>query len=78
MALLLWRGWRAFARATGFHRALLWGTAASFVTVAVHGLVDTPIYKNDLATLFWIVAALQVAAIAALAAPATRNRAVER
>jgi hypothetical protein len=46
--------------------------------VAVHGLVDTPIYKNDLATLFWIVAAVQVAAIAALAAPATRNRAVER
>jgi O-antigen ligase len=72
MALMLWRGWRAFARATGFHRALLWGTAASFVTVAVHGLVDTPIYKNDLATLFWIVAALQVAAIAALnSAPPT-------
>jgi hypothetical protein len=67
MAMLLWRGWRAFTRATGFYRALLWGTSAALVTVAVHGMFDTPYFKNDLAIEFWIVAALQVAAIRTIA-----------
>lgn len=73
MAMLLWRGWRAFTRATGFYRALLWGTSAALVTVAVHGMFDTPYFKNDLAIEFWIVAALQVAAIRTIAGTATGN-----
>jgi O-antigen ligase len=78
MAMLLWRGWRGFAAATGFWRPVLWGTAASFVTIAVHGMVDTPYFKNDLAAEFWIIAALQVAALGVVTTTATRNRAVER
>ncbi len=73
LALLLWRGWRAFYRAGGFSRPLLWGTSAAFTAIAVHGLFDTPYYKNDLSVEFWIVAALQVAAIRALAKGATGN-----
>jgi putative inorganic carbon (HCO3(-)) transporter len=78
LAILLWRGWRGFAAATGFWRPVLWGTAAAFVTVAVHGMVDTPYFKNDLAVEFWIFAAFQVAAIRIIATSATRNQAVER
>jgi hypothetical protein len=58
-------------RADGFARPLLWGTSAAFVAIAVHGLVDTPYYKNDLAVELWIVAALQVAAIGAFVKPVT-------
>ncbi len=78
MALLLWRGWRAFARATGFYRALLWGTSAAFVAIAVHGFFDTPYFKNDLAVEFWMLAALEIAAIRALAYGGTGNRRLER
>ncbi len=65
MALLLWRGWSSFSRADGFARPLLWGTSAAFVAVAVHGQFDTPYYNNDLSVEFWMIAALQVAAITA-------------
>jgi O-antigen ligase len=78
LAMLLWRGWRGFAAATGFWRPVLWGTAAAFVTIVVHGMVDTPYFKNDLALEFWIFAALEVAAIRIIAADATRNRALAR
>ncbi len=78
LAILLWRGWRGFAAATGFWRPVLWGTAAAFVTIAVHGMVDTPYFKNDLAVEFCIFAALEVAAIRIIAADATRNRALAR
>lgn len=63
LAILLWQGWRAFAGATGFYRALLWGTSAAFITIVVHGMFDTPYLKNDYAVEFWILAALQIAAI---------------
>jgi O-antigen ligase len=63
IAMLLWRGWRGFAAATGFWRPLLWGTAASFVAIAAHGTFDTPYFKNDLAIEFWMVAAIEVAAL---------------
>ena len=69
---LLYRGWRAFPRAGGFYRAVLWGVSGSFVLWGVHGLVDSPYWKNDMSVEFWILAALEVVAIRALAQmPAT-------
>lgn len=73
IGILLWKGWKGFARGDGLARPLLWGTAAAFVAITVHGFFDTPYYKNDLAVEFWIVAALEVAAIKFLVVPATRN-----
>jgi O-antigen ligase len=78
LSLLLWRGWRAFYRADGFARPLLWGTSAAFVAIAVHGFVDTPYFKNDLAVELWIVAALQVAAIGAFIKPVTGKAGFQR
>jgi O-antigen ligase len=74
LGMLLWRGWRGFYRAHDMARPLLWGTSAAFVAIAVHGLFDTPYFKNDLAVEFWIVAALEIAALRIIAADATRNR----
>lgn len=65
LVVLLWLGWRAYARAAvGFERALAWGVAGALVTIAVHGIFDTPIFKNDFAIEFWMVAALIVVAAA--------------
>src|SRR5713226_4994111 len=69
--MLLWRGWRGFYRGHDFARALFWGTSAAFVAIAIHGLFDTPYFKNDLAVEFWIVAGLEIAAIRAFVARAT-------
>lgn len=71
LVLLLWRGWRGFYRANDFARPLLWGTSAAFVAIAVHGMFDTPYYNNDISIEFWVVAALQVAAVRAFASGAT-------
>jgi O-antigen ligase len=60
---LLYRGWRAYAHASGFFRALLWGVAGSLVLWGVHGLVDSPYWKNDMSLEFWILAALELVAI---------------
>jgi O-antigen ligase len=65
LAMLLWKGWSAFSKTAGFPRALLWGTSAAFVAITVHGLFDTPYYGNDLSVEFWMLAALEIAAIAA-------------
>jgi len=73
LVMLLWRGWRAFYRAHDFARPLMWGASAAFVAIAVHGFFDTPYYKNDLAVEFWIVAALEIAALRAFVARATGN-----
>ncbi len=67
LAILLWKGWRGFAAAGGLYRAVLWGTSAGFVAVLVHGIFDTPYFKNDLSLEFWTLAALEVAALAVLA-----------
>ena len=37
-------------------------TGAAFFMIAVHGLVDSPYWKNDLSVEFWILAALAVVA----------------
>jgi len=73
LVMLLWRGWRGLYRAHDFARPLLWGTSAAFVAIAVHGFFDTPYYKNDLAVEFWIVAALEIAALRAFVTRATGN-----
>ncbi len=78
LGILLWRGWSAFSKAEGFARALLWGTAAGFVAITVHGLFDTPYYGNDLSVEFWILAALEIAIIASTTLPTTRKPALER
>lgn len=57
---LLWQGWRAWPRMQGFYRPVLWGASAALVMWAVHGLVDSPYWKNDMSVEFWILAALVV------------------
>ncbi len=64
---LLYRGWRAFPKANGFYRALLWGVSGALVLWGVHGLVDSPYWKNDMSLEFWILAALELVAIRAIA-----------
>jgi putative inorganic carbon (HCO3(-)) transporter len=78
LGILLWRGWASFSNAGGFPRALLWGTSAAFVAITAHGLFDTPYYGNDLSVEFWMLAALEIAAISTLLPNATRNRPPER
>jgi len=79
IGLLLWKGWRGFGSSSGFFRAVLWGTSAGFVAVAVHGMFDETYLKNDLSVEFWILAALELAALGALATGrATRQTGMQR
>jgi len=73
LAMLLWKGWSGFSKAEGFTRALMWGTAAAFVAITVHGQFDTPYYGNDLSVEFWLIAALEIAAIRAFMSPNDRK-----
>src|SRR5206468_3244690 len=59
---ILWRAARGLRTARDVARPLCWGCAGAIVLYAVHGLFDTPYWKNDLSVLFWLVAALQVVA----------------
>jgi O-antigen ligase len=70
---LFWRAWRALPVAAGFERALLWGAVGTWVIWAVHGVFDTPYWKNDMSVEFWLIAAVEVALIRGLIqrAPAT-------
>jgi O-antigen ligase len=48
--------WRSVAAALRTpSRALVVGAAGAMVTLLVHGLVDVPYFKNDLAVLFWLI-----------------------
>jgi O-antigen ligase len=58
--------WRALSLATGFEKALLWGVVGTVVIWAVHGIVDSPYWKNDMAIEFWLVVAIEVAVVGAL------------
>jgi O-antigen ligase len=60
---LAYRGWMAYRVARGFAQPLLWGVLGTLVLWGVHGLVDSPYWKNDMSIEFWIVAALELAAI---------------
>jgi O-antigen ligase len=78
---LFWRAWRALPLAAGFERALLWGGIGTIVLWTVHGIFDTPYWKNDMSVEFWLVAAILVSAVrlihsrsAALSARQTQER----
>jgi O-antigen ligase len=43
--------------ALAFRRARNPAITASFIVILVHGLVDVPYFKNDLAFLFWLLIA---------------------
>jgi O-antigen ligase len=60
---LLWRGWRGLPQTEGFYRVALWGVLGALVLWGVHGLADTPYWKNDMAVEFWVLAAIELAAI---------------
>lgn len=60
---LLWRGWRAWPSMDGVYRPLLWGVLGGLVLWTVHGLVDSPYWKNDMSVEFWTLAALQLATL---------------
>jgi O-antigen ligase len=67
---LLWSGARAIPRATDIWRPVLWGAVGGLVLHAVHGLFDSPYWKNDLSIEFWLLAALLVVAARATRSPA--------
>ena len=59
--LLIWRymaALRAACRRDEATRAWTIALAASMIALIVHGLVDVPYFKNDLAMLFWLLLAL--------------------
>lgn len=48
----------ALSRSTNPNKYLVLGLMTAMITIVVHGLVDVPYFKNDLATMFWIFFAL--------------------
>jgi O-antigen ligase len=70
---LLWRGFRTLPSTSDVYRPLLFGAVGALVLYAVHGLFDSPYWKNDLSVEFWLLAALQVVAVRATAAQAPRS-----
>ncbi len=56
--MLLWTGWRAWPGAPRADRAAIWGVLGGLQLWVVHGLVDSPYWKNDMAVEFWFMAAL--------------------
>ena len=74
LAILLWRGARAWRRVQGFERSVLWGALAALVMWIVHGVVDSPYWKNDMSVEFWMLAALIIVCIR-MATPAAVPRA---
>ncbi len=70
---LLWRGARALPRAHDMNRPLLWGAAGALILYTVHGLFDSPYWKNDLSVEFWLLAALNVVAVRASVAASLRG-----
>ena len=60
---LLWRGVRALPVTNDLFRPIVWGCVGALVLYTVHGLFDSPLWKNDLSVEFWLLAALEVVAI---------------
>lgn len=63
---LLWTGWRAWPSTRAWPRAVLWGVLTALVVWTIHGLVDSPYWKNDMSVEFWTLASLQVVTLRAL------------
>ena len=59
---LLWTAFRTLPSTRDIYRPVLWGAAGALVLYLVHGLFDSPYWKNDLSVEFWLLAALQVVA----------------
>ena len=57
---LLWQGVRALSGADGIYRAVTWGMMGALVLYLVHGMFDSPYWKNDLSAEFWLMAALGI------------------
>ncbi len=66
LIILMWRGWWAWPRVQGLHRPALWGALGALVLWTVHGLVDSPYWKNDMSVEFWVLAAMVVTILAAV------------
>jgi O-antigen ligase len=49
--------WRRFSVKTG-ERYIVLGLTTALIAIAVHGWVDVPYFKNDLAVLFWLFFAM--------------------
>jgi hypothetical protein len=49
-----------FSIKEGKYKMLHLGLLCAMIVIVVHGLVDVPYFKNDLACLFWIIIALSV------------------
>jgi hypothetical protein len=47
---------------------VLWGVLGALVLWTVHGIVDSPYWKNDMSAEFWLLAAIEVVILAALGA----------
>jgi O-antigen ligase len=60
---LLWRGWRALPQTEGFYRVAMWGVLGSLVLWGIHGIVDSPYWKNDMSVEFWVLAAIGLVAM---------------
>lgn len=54
LGLLIWRGVQKGVDTVGFQR----GLALALVALLVHGLVDIPYLKNDLAIVFWLLVSI--------------------
>jgi O-antigen ligase len=70
---LLWRASRSLRSQTDLHRPLVWGIFAAWVAFGIHGLVDSPYWKNDLSLQFWLLAAIEVVTLAAVASADARS-----
>jgi O-antigen ligase len=70
--LLLWRGVRALPYTNEDFKPVLWGAVGALILFVVHGLFDSPYWKNDLAVEFWMIAALEAVAIRGALGPARR------
>ncbi|HEY8952446.1 MAG TPA: O-antigen ligase family protein [Candidatus Dormibacteraeota bacterium] len=71
---VLWRASRAIPQSTDIYRPLLWGCVGTIILWLVHGLFDSPFWKNDLSVELWLVAALQVVAARAVRPAAGSHR----
>lgn len=57
---LLVGAWRALGLAAGFQKALLWAVIGALVLWAVHGVFDSPYWKNDMSVEFWILSLIHI------------------
>jgi O-antigen ligase len=57
---LMWQGFRSLPRSLGLSRPVIWGATGALILYLVHGMFDSPYWKNDLSVEFWLLAALMV------------------